>query len=305
MARARNIKPGLFKNELLVEQSLFVRMLFIGLWTLADREGRLEDRPKRIKLELFPYDNEDTDAALSVLDEFKFIKRYEVDGKKVIQIVNFLKHQTPHGTEKDSELPDINGEYTVNERSSNGCVTGKKRTNNVKKNGINVDKELTNGDCIVSKRPDSLNPESLILNPEEKHTAQKSRLVDVEEVFEFWKSTTGHDRAKLDDKRNKLIASALKTGYSTEDLKNAITGCTLSAYHMGDNDKGAKYDSLSLILRDAGKIDQFIGYFNSPPVKQNKPSFQNSRDVRDSAFLTAIGMSSPQRNEKLITGEVV
>ena len=64
MARARNIKPGLFKNELLVEQSLFVRLLFVGLWTLADREGRLEDRPKRIKLELFPYDSEDTDAAL-------------------------------------------------------------------------------------------------------------------------------------------------------------------------------------------------------------------------------------------------
>ncbi len=106
MARARNIKPGFFKNEVLVELPIFVRLLFTGLWTLADREGRIEDRPKRIKLELFPYDDENVDAALNTLAESGFITRYEASGVKVIQITNFLKHQTPHGTEKDSELPD-------------------------------------------------------------------------------------------------------------------------------------------------------------------------------------------------------
>jgi len=84
MARARNIKPGLFKNELLVEQSLFVRLLFVGLWTLADREGRLEDRPKRIRLELFPYDNDDVDSALNILVENGFIVRYQAAGFNVI-----------------------------------------------------------------------------------------------------------------------------------------------------------------------------------------------------------------------------
>lgn len=166
MARARNIKPGLFKNELLVEQPLFVRLLFIGLWTLADREGRLEDRPKRIKLELFPYDNEDTDAALKTLAECGFIDRYEACGKKVIQITNFLKHQTPHGTEKDSELPDKNGDLTLNERTPNGYTTGKKRSNNVKQDENNVHSAGNNGELAVSEHPDSLNPDSL--NPEEK-----------------------------------------------------------------------------------------------------------------------------------------
>ena len=54
MARARNIKPAFFKNETLVELPVETRLLFIGLWTLADREGRLEDRPKRIKMEIYP-----------------------------------------------------------------------------------------------------------------------------------------------------------------------------------------------------------------------------------------------------------
>lgn len=39
MARARNIKPGFFTNDELVELPFEVRSLFIGLWAIADREG--------------------------------------------------------------------------------------------------------------------------------------------------------------------------------------------------------------------------------------------------------------------------
>ena len=52
MARARNIKPGFFKNEDLAECSPWARLCFAGLWTLADREGRLEDRANVIQDEL-------------------------------------------------------------------------------------------------------------------------------------------------------------------------------------------------------------------------------------------------------------
>ena len=44
--RARNIKPGFFKNDALAELDFAGRLLFIGLWGIADRAGRLEDRPK-------------------------------------------------------------------------------------------------------------------------------------------------------------------------------------------------------------------------------------------------------------------
>src|SRR4051812_28228311 len=106
MARARNIKPGLFSNELLVELPAFDRLMFIGLWCLADREGRLEDRVKRIKIELLPCDDYDVDAGLNRLAASGFISRYQVAGQAVIEIVNFQKHQSPHGSEKDSTLPD-------------------------------------------------------------------------------------------------------------------------------------------------------------------------------------------------------
>jgi hypothetical protein len=109
MARARNIKPSFFRNEYLLNLSYAARLLFIGLWTVADREGRLEDRPRKIKLDLFPDDDIDLDALLSELhhSEGNFIKRYEVNGKRCIQIINFSKHQKPHKKETESELPEM------------------------------------------------------------------------------------------------------------------------------------------------------------------------------------------------------
>lgn len=165
MARARNIKPAFFQNELLVEMSFEYRLLFIGLWTLADREGRLEDRPKRIKMGLFPADNIDIDDGLNELQSHGFIHRYEVNGEKLVQIVNFTKHQNPHHTEKASELPDCNGEYPKNTAKK----TENKQAKPVKKPELTESNPDNNG-ALTVKPPlldggnpaDSLIPDSLI-----------------------------------------------------------------------------------------------------------------------------------------------
>jgi len=108
MARARNIKPSFFLNEELAEMPFEGRLLFIGLWTLADREGRLEDRPRRIKAQIFPFDGCGVDAGLAALAEAGFIQRYEVGGERLIQVVNFTRHQNPHQREAASSLPPPN-----------------------------------------------------------------------------------------------------------------------------------------------------------------------------------------------------
>lgn len=105
MARSRTIKPAFFVNESLVELPFSTRLLFIALWTQADREGCLEDRPKRIKMAAFPADDVDVEAALDELCGAGFLDRYEADGLSVIQIANFTKHQRPHPREAESVLP--------------------------------------------------------------------------------------------------------------------------------------------------------------------------------------------------------
>ena len=169
MARARNIKPGLFSNEVIAELPPFDRLLFIGLWCLADREGRLEDRPKRIKMELFPCDTYDVSDGLNALSDHGFISRYQVLGQSIIEIPTFQKHQRPHGTEKDSALPDRDGFLSVHDRKSNGVVTGTKKLINVKTLQNNVKPLLVNGGSPLDN---ALIPDSLI--PEEHNTLREA-----------------------------------------------------------------------------------------------------------------------------------
>lgn len=151
MARARNIKPSFFMNDSLVELSFECRLLFIGLWTLADREGKLEDRPKRIKMEIFPADNVDIEKALSELQQRGFIERYCANGINVLLVTNFLKHQRPHHTEKASELPNKDGSLTVIST-----------LNNVKEKEQDGENPPDTGYLIPdSLIPDSLNDDSL------------------------------------------------------------------------------------------------------------------------------------------------
>lgn len=108
MARARNIKPAFFLNDDLAEQNCALgRLLFIGLWTLADYKGDLEWRAGRIKAQLLPYDECDIKQLAINLDKSGFVRFYS-DGERILlNIPNFEKHQNPHKNEKagGSEVP--------------------------------------------------------------------------------------------------------------------------------------------------------------------------------------------------------
>jgi len=103
--RARQIKPGLFENEILANMSPWHRLLFVGLWCYADREGRFEDRPLKVRMALFPLDDVDVPTMLSDLTEAGFLTRYSVDGVNYVQVNNFDRHQAPHKNEQPSRIP--------------------------------------------------------------------------------------------------------------------------------------------------------------------------------------------------------
>lgn len=99
------LKPSFFTNENLIELPFEFRLLFAGLWCHADRDGRLEDRPKRLKLQIFPADAVDVDAGLQALHDAGFIQRYEVNGQRYISICKFSAHQNPHHKETSAGYP--------------------------------------------------------------------------------------------------------------------------------------------------------------------------------------------------------
>lgn len=153
MARARNIKPALFDNDQLAEIEPLGRLLFIGLWTIADYKGDLVYREKRIKAQLLPYDNCDIKNIMINLDKSGFVRFYS-DGKQMyLNITNFSKHQNPHKNEREkgSAVPA----YT---ESMSQAVDLTTLTINRDKNGTSPDNNETNRADSLSLIPDSLSP---------------------------------------------------------------------------------------------------------------------------------------------------
>ncbi|WP_435362480.1 hypothetical protein [Klebsiella pneumoniae] len=169
MARSRNIKPGFFTNDELAECHPLGRLLFAGLWTIADKEGRLDDRPKKIKAMLLPFDEADCDALLQQLNDHKFIIRYRVNGECYIQISNWKKHQNPHCKEAASEIPEPieNDKSTGQEQCKEDTEEEKKDSESIQDVENKGAPEL-NGTSMVQESVEiSLNPaDSLNLIPD-------------------------------------------------------------------------------------------------------------------------------------------
>lgn len=113
--RARNIKPGFFENEKLAELPPLTRILFVGLWCYADREGRFEWRPKKIKVKILPYDDCDVEEMLMSLHAMSFIDIYMTGNDKFGVIPKFKEHQNPHPHEAKSKLPSPDKKDEQNE----------------------------------------------------------------------------------------------------------------------------------------------------------------------------------------------
>lgn len=101
----------------------------------------------------------------------------------------------------------------------------------------------------VSSKPSACSPE--VLTP-------------VHRVFDHWRQTHGHEKAKLDQKRSRLIQAALQS-YPADQLCQAISGYLNSPHHMGRNESRTVYDSIELMLRDAKHIDAGIKFHDQPP----------------------------------------
>jgi hypothetical protein len=107
MARSRILNPAFFTNEDLARLPAAARLLFAGLWTIADRAGRLEDRPARIRAQLFAFEPDvDVDALLTQLANAHFIRRYGDIVGRYICVPKFLDHQKIHPREAASKLPE-------------------------------------------------------------------------------------------------------------------------------------------------------------------------------------------------------
>jgi hypothetical protein len=116
---------------------------------------------------------------------------------------------------------------------------------------------------------------------QEEHSRAAELHGAVEKVFTHWCQVLGHPQAKLTPDRKGKISSRLREGATVERLMQAVDGCAGSKYHMGDNPQGRRYDSIELIFRNAGKVDEFVEMAASRPgQKRPDPMAREKRIER-------------------------
>ncbi len=117
MARIRTVKPELFRHEVLFdleqETQLPIRISWIGLFAICDREGRFKWRPRAIKSEILPYDEIDFSRVLHALGTRGLVVKYawtDSDGVRDFYgcLPTFNKHQVINNRESPSRLPSLN-----------------------------------------------------------------------------------------------------------------------------------------------------------------------------------------------------
>lgn len=283
MARIRTIKPEFFRHEGLqdLEQANpgnFTMLVFAGLWGHCDKYGRFEWKPRTLKLDILPFLDFDMAGTLELLRGAGFLRKYMgEDGREYGEIDSFEKHQRISGKEaqESGKFPEpleyMTGSDGEAPEKQPGEQEGKGREKEREEEG-------------KGKENDAL----------------RARREQVAAVFEHWRQTMNHPRAVLDDKRRKVIEARLKDGYTADDLCQAVTGCSLSPFHMGQNEQGTRYDGLDLILRDGAKVDKFLAIHRNPPRPLGK---QGQIEARNQAAVDEFLAGMPPAHGPIIDGE--
>jgi hypothetical protein len=151
MPRIRSIKPQFWLDEDLGNIQRDARLLYIGLWNLSDDTGVFEWRPKRIRIQLFPYDKDvedDTIAKwLKLLLDTGDIVQFSTNGDSFGYIPSFLKHQDIqrpskwHFAEIPSAILETHPPFTHNSLTNDKLFTNDSLTSNAREKEKEKEKE--------------------------------------------------------------------------------------------------------------------------------------------------------------------
>ena len=205
-------------------------------------------------------DGWDADSFWRWLGERHVTRRSKRGRLHLVQSTQWDKWQEDFGRQRDADRKRrerANDPSTTDGRTDDDAPTTFRRPSD----DLPTTQKRT-GDDEENRRSAATNatdePETDIDNDIDRKTKTRTGVDsrDIETVFESWQNATGKDRARLDDKRRKLIAARLRE-YPVDDLLAAVWGWKKSAYHRGENDRGVTYNDLGLLLRDAAHVEQF------------------------------------------------
>lgn len=112
-------------------------------------------------------------------------------------------------------------------------------------------------------------------NKSKSELAAKVPASQIKEIFDYWKQAMGKPRSVLDSKRSRDIGWAIAV-YGMDGAREAIDGCKASPFHMGENDRNTCYNDVTLIFRDAERVERFHEQLEKNTKKSAKEKWLES-----------------------------
>lgn len=263
MARIRTIKPEFWQDERLATLPRDTRMLFIGLWNLADDHGRLRGHPSFIQGQVFPYDHDiDIPNSLEQLELAGRIVQYRRDGQRFIWIRKFSEHQKMD-KRTDSKLPEPTAQETecpaekLAEPAEKGALEWKGREGKGKEQGKEPE--------AAADAAPSL---SGVQAPESLGQLAQVTLGRAEALKDLWNHDAHPDLPRwmgMSKTRKAATEARLSEQPSFSYWRGVITQINASAFCRGHNDKGWRASPDWLVQPDTpskvleGKYDRATG----------------------------------------------
>lgn len=202
MSRIRSIKPDFFSSADVCGLSPLARLLFIGTWCEADREGRLKWNPATLKIRYLPAESCDINALCQEIVDAGLVVIY---GDNLAHIPSFKSHQVINGREADSELPGP--EMVENEQKPARDIDASRTRQDAsrRKEGRKEGKgrEDASHDASASASRGSRLPPDWQPTPEERRWAGDERpdlvvKTEIEKFRDYWHAKTGQAATKRD-----------------------------------------------------------------------------------------------------------
>lgn len=254
--RIRTIKPEFFHHEGLfeveLETKLPIRVAFAGLWCIADREGRFKWEPRRIGVQVLPYDGVDFSRVLDALTTRGFILKYRVGDAWFGCIPSFPKHQVINNKERVSILPDHLENGVIYEEIDASLTRGSRDDDACHKEG-NGREQGKEG--VPQKHASDLSPEL---------DAFRIR------ICSWFKR---RPETRWSDKEIKLLNEAFDSGFTAEELD------LLEKFYLS-NSKYKRRDIKTLFNNWNTEIDRAKGEAGLFDTQTSKPEIDHT-DAKD------------------------
>lgn len=268
MARKRMIDPNIWQSEDFGKLSTLAKIVFIGLFSLADDEGRGRCNPVYLKSTLFPYEENirstDIDKTLSEISSNMSIVLYSCDGSSYYSLLSWNEFQKIDRPSQ-SKIPEYNADIMQ-------LLFDEHSTNNRRAFAPNKNKKRIE---------------------DNKNIKEENRKKIVETYITY--CTNLPQIQKLTEKREKAIDNFLKE-FTEEQFKNICKIANSTDFLIGKNDKGWKAD-FDFLMRVDKATNVLEGKYNDDKKAEgSKKTAYN--DYNQRSYKNLDGLYANMKEEK-------